>query len=153
MLLPDEWIKKHPAAWRDLVEMLGAAMTTPAEMAGFCEAAIQQRIRQAAAVSGGILWRNNVGALPDRRGVPVRFGLMNESEQMNARNKSPDLVGIRPVVITQAHVGTVIGQFWARECKEAGWQFSGTAHEVAQLNAINLINTYGGDAKFTTGEL
>lgn len=153
MLLPNEWIEKYPEAWRDLVAMLGSAMTTPGDMAGFCEAAIQQRIRQAAAMSGGILWRNNVGALPDARGVPVRYGLMNESPAMNARNKSPDLVGIRPVLIEPRHVGTVIGQFWARECKAAGWQFSGNAHELAQLNAINLINTYGGDANFTTGEL
>lgn len=152
MLLPDEWIKKHPQAAADLVAMLRDGMIpAPADCVGWTEKAVGQRLRAQAFAAGAVLWRNNVGALPDARGVPVRYGLMNESAPMNARLKSPDYVGIRPVLIEPHHVGTVIGQFLARETKAADWKYSGTPHEIAQLNAINLIRTYGGDANFTTG--
>jgi hypothetical protein len=133
MLLPDEWIKKHPAAAADLRAMMAAAMVpTPQDFEGYTEKAVAQKVRAAAFNAGRILWRNNVGALLDARGVPVRYGLMNESKAMNERNKSPDYIGVKPVLITPAHVGTVIGQFYARETKEAGWQYTGTPREIAQ---------------------
>lgn len=98
------------------------------------------------------LGRNNVGALLDKRGVPVRFGLANDSAQMNSVMKSGDLIGIRPVVITANMVGCTIGQFVSRECKRPGWKFTGNAHEQAQANWAALVIKYGGDAKFATGE-
>jgi hypothetical protein len=98
------------------------------------------------------LFRNNVGALIDERGVPVRYGLANQSKEMNSRLKSSDLIGIRKRVITEAMVGTVIGQFVAREMKHEGWHFNAKdKHEGAQLTFINLIAANGGDASFCTG--
>lgn len=148
-----DWARQYPEAAAALAALHHAQAThTPAEFAGFTEKAVAQRVRAAAYNSGAVLWRNNVGALLDSRGVPVRYGLMNETPAMNDRYKSPDLIGIRPVIITPSHVGTVIGQFIGRETKAAGWRFSGNAHETAQQSAIDIINLYGGDAKFTTGE-
>lgn len=154
MLSIDEWIRRYPEAAAELRAMQAAAMIpTPAEFEGFTEKAVAQRVRAAAFAAGRILWRNNVGALLDARGVPVRYGLMNESKAMNERNKSPDYIGIKPVLITPEMVGQVIGQFYARETKEANWSYTGTEREIAQLNAITIINNYGGDAAFTTGAI
>ena len=154
MLLPEDWIRRYPEAAAELRAMTVAAIVPPPPgFEGFTENAVAQRVRMAAFAAGRVLWRNNVGQLLDARGVPVRYGLMNESKAMNARNKSPDYIGIKPVQVTHAHVGTVIGQFYARETKNADWLYTGTPHEVAQLNAITIINQYGGDAAFTTGAI
>lgn len=98
--------------------------------------------------AGGIFWRNNVGALLDSRGVPVRYGLANESKAMNRKIKSSDLIGILPVAIKPHHVGLTFGLFCARECKSSGWKFSPSGREVPQLNFINIVNSMGGNAAF-----
>ena len=116
------------------------------------EAWSQSMVRLEAPRFGIWLGRNNVGALLDKRGVPVRYGLANESKQQNEVMKSGDLIGIRPVVITASMVGCTIGQFISRECKRPGWVFRGDAHEQAQANWAALVIKYGGDAKFATGE-
>ena len=94
------------------------------------------------------LLRNNVGALKDMRGVPVRYGLANETKERNKQLKSSDLIGIRPVLITPAHVGQTIGQFLSLEVKEQGWQFKGDAHENAQLNWHKFVMRFGGESRF-----
>src|SRR6185437_16266155 len=123
-----------------------------ANCAGESEAAVQARVRLEAAKVGARLWRNNVGALLDSRGVPVRYGLANDSPQLNRTVKSGDLIGWRPVLITAAHVGSTIAQFVSRECKREGWRYSGDDHERAQLRWAELVNSCGGDAQFVTGE-
>lgn len=96
------------------------------------------------------LLRNNSGAvLADKR--MIRFGLGNDSKQLNATCKSSDLIGIRPVVITQADVGQTIGQFVAIEAKESTWIYTGTEHELAQKNFIDWVISMGGYAQFSTG--
>ena len=116
------------------------------------EAAILNMIRLEAQARGIYLWRNNVGALRTDRGDFVRYGLANESSAINRVIKSSDLVGVRPVIITQEHIGRVIGQFISREAKHAEWKYTATEREQAQLRWIELINSLGGDACFTTGE-
>ena len=116
------------------------------------EATIQALERLAAAQRGDILFRNNVGVLLDRRGVPVRFGLANDSAAVNDHTKSADLIGIRRVLITPEMVGRTIGQFLSREVKAEGWRFTGTPREIAQLRWIELVTSYGGDAAFSTGD-
>lgn len=111
----------------------------------------QSLVRLDSAANGVWLSRNNVGALPDRTGRMVRYGLCNETAEQNKRIKSSDLIGVRPVLIEAKHVGGIIGQFVARECKHESWTYKGDAHELAQLNFINFICAKGGDAKFATG--
>ena len=105
------------------------------------EAEAQNIVRLKATEAGARLWRNNVGVLRDDRGVPVRFGICNDTSQLNKVLKSSDLIGI-----------SSSGQFIAREVKRPGWKYTGTPREKAQLNFINLIMSLGGDAKFTTGD-
>lgn len=144
--LPDQ-------AVQELHQALGLVNTNPeAPAVGNNEAAVQVRIRLEASDKGAILWRNNVGALRDDRGVPVRYGLANESKAMNEAIKSSDLIGIKPVLIGPEHVGQTIGQFVAREIKEPTWKYTGTKRETAQLRFLNLVLSMGGDACFATGE-
>ncbi len=130
-------------AIEDLKRQFGTIETESIQaVAGNSETAVQNHIRLEASKRGWRLWRNNVGVLTDKRGVPVRYGLCNDSPAMNKVLKSSDLIGIGEG-----------GQFIAREVKRKGWSYSGTPHEEAQLNFIELVNAMGGDAKFTTGDL
>lgn len=127
----------------------------PAPGAPKSETAVQNAVRLEASQKGGRLWRNNVGQYIDDRGVPVRYGLCNESKQLNEKCKSSDLIGITPVKITPQMVGLIIGQFTAREIKPEDWTYSGTKREKAQLTYLNLVAALGGNAAFAcrTGTL
>ena len=148
-----EWQRKHgitAEALADLVTMVG--LDVPRSIKDTPEARVQDEARLLASKMGWRLFRNNVGVLKDERGVPVRYGICNDSPAMNKRIKSSDLIGIRPVVITSDMVGSTIGQFVAREVKKAGWKYKGTEHEQAQLAFGTLIIGLGGDFKFWNGE-
>lgn len=114
------------------------------------ESVQQSLIRLAGSRKGMLLFRNNVGALLDARGVPVRYGLANESKAMNQQVKSADLIGIEPIVITQEMVGQTIGRFVSIEVKDEDWNFSGKGRELAQMAWKELINSNGGRAFFAT---
>lgn len=153
-----DWARRWaiPApAMADLLAVFGMAdqpPPPPSAPPNASEAWAQSKVRLEAPKHGVWLGRNNVGALLDKRGVPVRYGLANESAAQNATLKSGDLIGIKPVTITADMVGAVVGQFVSRECKRPGWKFTGGPHETAQANWAALVTKYGGDAKFTTGE-
>lgn len=115
------------------------------------EARAQQDVRLEAAEKGILLWRNNSGALQDAEGRWVRYGLCNDSKQLNERYKSSDLIGLRSKLIEPQHVGERWGVFTAREAKKPGWRYTGTDREVAQSNYMDLVNAMGGDAQFATG--
>lgn len=155
-MLIDEWAKVWgipKEALHDLKVRIGIATQHVAngeERTG-SEARQQQLVRLEAAQLGIWLTRNNVGALKDERGIPVRYGLANESKEQNKVIKSGDLIGIRPVVITFEMVGRTIGQFVSREIKHEGWKWKGDKHEVAQLQWATFVNAKGGDAAFATG--
>jgi hypothetical protein len=152
----DEWASRWgvpAAAVFDLRMRLGIAdlpALSIAESQG-SESRQQSLVRLDAAQHGVWLTRNNVGALLDDRGVPVRYGLANESKEMNRRVKSGDLIGIRPIRIQQQHVGMLIGQFVSREVKHETWQWKGDSHELAQAAWANFVIAKGGDAAFCTG--
>ena len=145
----DQWAARHPAAAEELRAILVQPAATP--MPGASEAAVQQQVRYRAALAGDILWRNNCGSLPDRRGVPVRFGLANDSRAMNEHVKSADLIGIRRVLVTPEHVGRTLGVFYSRECKEGSWHWTGSAREWAQLEWATIVWAHGGDACIVNG--
>ena len=146
------WALRHHVgedALRDLSALLG--MAAPVNPAGGSEARVQSEIRLAAPAKGYRLFRNNVGALLDARGVPVRFGLANDSKALNERYKSGDLIGWRRLVITPQMVGSTVAQFTSLECKEASWTYRGDAHEVAQARWAALVASEGGYATFANG--
>lgn len=145
-----------PAALLDLRQRLGtvaAAAMPVVEPEGKPGSEVRQQslIRLDAARNGVWLTRNNVGALLDERGVPVRYGLANESKVQNQAVKSADLIGIRPILIGPHHVGQVIGQFVSVECKHQTWTYKGDKHEVAQLAWCDFVLSKGGFACFATG--
>lgn len=143
-------------AFRDLQTLLGL-YTPPLPQADVdirstkSEAFVQSMTRLEASQKGLYLFRNNNGALkPEGSKRPVRFGLGNDSEQINDLMKSADLIGWRSVVIEQRHVGYKLAQFMSVECKPEGWQYSGNDREPAQLAWANLVNAHGGDARFVS---
>ena len=149
------WAVKHNvshAALAELYDMWGINTDSEASTAKLgSEAAVQAAVRMEASQLGMRLFRNNVGACKDETGRVIRYGLINDSAQMNKKLKSPDLVGVNPVLITQSHVGLIIGQFVGREIKKPGWTYTGTDREAAQLACGQLLMRFGADWKFCTG--
>lgn len=144
-----QWGVSHHAM-TDLRHQLGG-LDTPPDPDGdpLSEAAVQSRTRVAASRQGMCLWRNNVGAFHDQeRNTFVRFGLANDSAQMNRVVKSADLIGIRPVLITSGDVGRTIGQFVSLECKHGGWKWAAGEREVAQHAWALRVAALGGYARF-----
>ena len=82
---------------------------------------IQARCMMALSKAGALVWRQNVGVLPDRRGIPVHFGLCKGSS---------DIIGICPD-----------GKFLAVEVKTA----TGKPTD-AQLLFIDAVRARGGRA-------
>lgn len=140
------------AALHELQQAFGQLDNHPAPVAGRSEAAVQSLVRMEATRRGKRLFRNNVGAGYLQDGSFIRWGLANDSATVNKVCKSSDLIGISPEIITVADVGQPRGRFIAREIKEAGWQYTDTEREQAQLKFLQLIAAFGGDARFATGE-
>lgn len=160
MTVLDEWARKwgvDTLALLDLKLRMGVAASdaTPAVAVDGrmgSESRQQALVRLEAANLGVWLTRNNVGALLDARGIPVRYGLANESPAQNEQVKSADLIGMQPVLIEQHHVGTIIARFTSVEMKAQDWQFNPKdKHEAAQLNWANFVTSKGGVAMFCTG--
>lgn len=106
------------------------------------ESPVQQRVRLRAAYMGYLLWRNNSGVLKNEHDVPVRYGLCNDSAELNKRLKSSDLIGLAPD-----------GRFVAIECKSTGWHLTpGDARGQAQAAYHELVRKHGGIAGFVTSE-
>lgn len=113
------------------------------------ESAVQSRTREAFAYIGPV-WRNNVGAAEDKTGRQIRYGLGNDSAQLNAVIKSSDLIGITPVSCFVPSLGwSTLGVFTALEVKASGWKFSPTDERaVAQAKFHDIVRQAGGFAGF-----
>lgn len=149
-----QWANKWGVPGQAVAELLNhltSVQTDPDSMrdarAG-SEANNSQLMRMDAPRNGALLFRNNVGVAQNEAGGVIRFGICNETEEINKRIKSSDFIGIKKVLIEPHHVGTVIGQFAAREMKPSDWTYSGTDRERAQLKFIELVAGMGGDARF-----
>ena len=116
------------------------------------ESALQSLVRLEAARKGVWLGRNNVGALKNEKGRLIRYGLANDSKNVNTELKTGDLIGFRPRLIKSDDVGSIIAQFVSRECKRPDWVFSNTLEEQAQLRWMTLVNANGGDAAMVNFE-
>jgi hypothetical protein len=169
MITLHDWVKRWQIPQEAFAELVGMVMVhyapveNPAKLGS--EARQQSIVRLDGSDHGVLLFRNNVGAgsivdpkklceqcYATARGGFLRWGLANDTKQVNEETKSADLIGLRPVRITEAHVGKILGQFVSRECQEEGWQWTGTPRELAQLNWSMLIAAHGGDAQFATGK-
>lgn len=149
----DNWARKwgiSHAAVQDLCcNYLGQRTVAAHSVAErMSEESVAQRVELAFSEMGGVLWRNNVGCLPDLRGVPIRFGLANMSKKMNLVTKSADQIGCFPIVIRPDHVGKTFGLFVSIEDKKAAWVWKGDPHEMAQLNWASIVTSLGGVAMF-----
>jgi hypothetical protein len=150
----EQWAIRHHVGLDALAE-LRVMMTPPSDPpapAGTSEAAISNLVRLEASRKGCRLWRNNIGAGYLQDGSFIRWGLANDSATINARLKSADLIGIRPVLVEPRHLGSTIGQFVSREVKAAGWKYRGTDREIAQMRWAGMIAGFGGDAAIVNGE-
>ena len=92
----------------------------------------------AAASESGRFWRNNVGVLYDRRGVPIKYGLCPGSS---------DLIGIRPQ--TCPHCGQwTAGVFTAIEVKMPTARVTpGQQRFLDAVSALSGIATVARDVK------
>lgn len=161
-----EWVQRNPQAAEELLRVTEATKSTQPD-SDTSESRAQQQDRLTAARFGAFAWRNNVGAVPASEEVtcpqcnfrftvkrrPIRYGLANDSTDMNKRVKSSDLILAIPRVITPQMVGTTIAQFGAVECKRSGWIYAGTGREPAQQAFHALVLSVGGFATFSTGAL
>lgn len=149
------WAARHGVsaeALADLESMLGLEDLNVATRrdAGKSEGAVQNNLRlHLAQYPNWRVWRNNVGALKDKRGVPVRFGLANDSPGMNEKFKSSDLICGETIT---AYAGQKVLQHVHIECKEEGWHYTGTDREQAQLRWLLMINLAGGRGYFFNGQ-
>lgn len=119
-----------------------------------------ERIKQAYWQPGKRLFRNSVGALVDKVGRLVRFGLANDSKQMNELLKSADRIGWTTVLITPEMVWTHVAVFTSVEAKKEGWtppkpgpekihgRITEYGHFAAQKRWADLVNREGGIAGF-----
>lgn len=156
-----EWAAKHPEAAADLQRVLGAVPwpTGPEWSDGKTEAWAQQRVRLQVARAGGMAWRNNVGATPAKcpdcgaKRQPIRYGLANDSAQLNQKIKSSDLILAVPRVIRPQDVGTTIAQFGSVETKRPGWVYTGKDQEPGQAAWLALMKQLGAFAAFSTGDI
>lgn len=155
----EAWAVRHHVSYAaicELRQLMGAyehapMPDQPAE-ARTDEGAVQARVRLEAADLGINLYRNNVGALADERGVPVRYGLCNDTKALNKVVKSGDLIGWRSLLIMPQHLGTTIAQFVSRECKPTNWSWGeDPKREIPQAKWAEIVTAAGGDAKFCTG--
>lgn len=116
------------------------------------ETVVQQQTRLAFAHVGP-MWRNNSGAFEDKTGRMVRYGLGNDSAQLNAAIKSSDLIGITPVMAFLASTGRWerLGVFTALELKASGWHATpGDERAIAQAKFHAIVRDAGGFAGFVT---
>lgn len=155
------WAMRHqisPQAVAELRMLFGHCPELTTEMLsnlkGKGESFVQSAVRLAAPQHGYTFFRNNVGALKDERGVPLRYGAFNDTAALNKVVKSHDLLGWHSFIVTQEWVGQRIARFVSRECKKPEWPGYNPAneHERAQQRFAELVVAAGGEAKFTTGE-
>lgn len=145
------WAQRHPRAAAELAALLTPDVPPTVGTPG-SEARVQSEIRLEAPRRDCMLFRNNRGAGQIEGGQFTRFGLGNESEQMNERLKSSDLIGWKRVLIGPQHLGTVIAQFLSVEVKAPAWRLTpGDKRGTAQAAWLTLVNKDGGHGVFATG--
>ena len=93
-----------------------------------------------------IMWRNPSGALYDKDGRLIRYGLGHTSSKSIG---SSDLIGARSIIITPAMVGRRIAIFCAIEVKNPGAHTKPDLLE-RQTNFLRVVREAGGIAGFAS---
>jgi hypothetical protein len=156
------WAIKHHVGFDALAELrqlYGHVPQVSTEVVplsrGKGETFVQSQVRLAAPAHGVMLYRNNVGAIKDERGVPVRYGLANDTAALNKVVKSADLIGWRTVDVRDLETGAPIqiAQFVSVECKKPEWPGYNPSdeHERAQQRWLEMVVGAGGFAVFANG--
>ena len=116
------------------------------------ETVVQQQTRlEHCRLTNGQNWRNNSGACTDDTGRLIRYGLGNDSAQLNAQIKSSDLIGITPTLITPGMVGYSLCVFTAYEITPSGWTLRpGDKRGLAQARFHDIVRAACGYAGFVT---
>ena len=118
------------------------------------EAKASQEVRLRASDWKSRIYRNNSGVLMNEVGVPVRFGLGNESKKINEQFKTSDFIGWTPVVVTSDMVGKTLAVFTAIEAKPLGFKVKSVypvkSREFAQNKFIELVRSGGGIGGFAS---
>lgn len=156
VLLHGSWVHRPGRPRRTVARLAAQASPTLAAVARvMSEGSNQNRIREHYAQMGARLWRNNSGVLTDVNGRPVRYGLANDSRQLNEQIKSGDLIGWWPRLITPDMVGGVFAQFLSIEAKPDGWTMpsdramgEAAKRARAQLRWSKMVRDEGGQAGF-----
>lgn len=94
------------------------------------ETTIQNDIEVYLSENGFIIFRNNVGGWKDEHGRLIRYGLFKGSS---------DLIGLKPIIITEEYLGKKIAQFCAIETKTNLGSLS-----PAQKRFLNMVRYNGG---------
>lgn len=119
------------------------------------EARSSHAVRERASAWGVRLFRNNSGVLMNDVGIPVRFGLGNESSKTNKDLKTGDYIGWTPVTITPEMVGKTLPVFTNMEVKASGFKtretYNKNSREHGQNNFNQIVVRAGGIAGFTSG--
>lgn len=148
-----QWAEAYaipPAALTALLQLMGAGAPPDCIPGGVLhsEAAVQQQARLRGAQRGMWLLRNNSGVAQGENGRPIRFGLANESKEMNEQIKSSDLIGITPIT---CRCGWRYGVFTGLECKPLGWHLTpGDKRGQAQLRFGQKVISMGGIFRFVS---
>lgn len=120
------------------------------------EGKASQAVRVRASTWGLKLFRNQSGALCDKDGRLIRFGLGNESKKLNQELKTGDFVGWTSLVITPEMVGKTVPIFTNIEAKAAGFkprvEYNKNSREYAQNKFNLLVEAAGGMAGFASCE-
>jgi hypothetical protein len=99
------------------------------------EKQVERNLILEASKLGFILFKNEVGVAYTKNGFPVHYGLCKGSS---------DLIGWRPVEITQEMVGTKIAQFCAVEVKKnKKGSYRATKEQKDFINAVNNAGGFG----------
>lgn len=127
----------HPQAVAELALMIQPIEHTSPSSS---EQATQQAIRLESFKHGNAMWRNNNGACFDDTGRMIRYGVGNDSKQINEKWKSGDLIGI------QGSTGRLV----MCEVKRPDWRAPENDRDIAQQNALTQVNALGGIGFFAT---
>lgn len=145
----EDWARRWGIPHGALIELqwisvpqFDAAILRPGQDDAPSENAVSASLRVDAPKHGCVLMRNNSGVTPGdaKKGIrPVRYGLGNDSKNLNAVMKSSDLLGLDSR-----------GRFLAVEAKPVGWRFKGTPREIGQRNFLDMVIRHGGVGTFAT---